>query len=168
VTWQEAYAFCIWDGGFLPSDAEWGYAAAGGSEQREYPWGAADPGSASEYAIYFCLYPGGARSDGGQGLCTGTVANIAPVGTAQLGAGRWNQLDLAGNLTEYALDWYTRAYVDPCADCAALAATGGRVVRGGNFGEDDDEQALLSTGRGSNGNLPGRDGGFGFRCARTP
>jgi|SRR5580704_4705762 sulfatase modifying factor 1 len=44
VDWAEAYAFCIWDGGFLPSDAEWEYAAAGGSEQREYPWGSALPG----------------------------------------------------------------------------------------------------------------------------
>jgi formylglycine-generating enzyme required for sulfatase activity len=39
VTWHEAYAFCIWDGGFLPSGTEWEYAAVGGSQQRYYPWG---------------------------------------------------------------------------------------------------------------------------------
>jgi len=52
VNWYEAYAFCIWDGGFLPSEAEWEYAAAGGGQQREYPWGSAAPGTANQYAIY--------------------------------------------------------------------------------------------------------------------
>ena len=56
VNWWEAYAFCIWDGAFLPSEAEWEYAAAGGDQQREYPWGSADPGSNNAYAIYGCCY----------------------------------------------------------------------------------------------------------------
>ena len=37
VTWYEAQAFCIWDGGRLPTEAEWNYVAAG-SQQRVYPW----------------------------------------------------------------------------------------------------------------------------------
>ncbi len=58
VNWWEAYAFCIWDGGFLPSDAEWEYAAAGGSEQRRFPWGSTDPGTANQYAIFGLAIPG--------------------------------------------------------------------------------------------------------------
>ncbi|MCX5743980.1 MAG: SUMF1/EgtB/PvdO family nonheme iron enzyme [Proteobacteria bacterium] len=38
IDWYEAMAFCAWDGGFMPTEAEWNYAATGGSEQRAYPW----------------------------------------------------------------------------------------------------------------------------------
>ena len=38
VNWYEAIAFCAWDGGFLPTETEWHYAASGGSAQRAYPW----------------------------------------------------------------------------------------------------------------------------------
>jgi formylglycine-generating enzyme len=40
VNWYEAFAFCIWDGGRLPTESEWEYTATGGAENRIYPWGA--------------------------------------------------------------------------------------------------------------------------------
>jgi sulfatase modifying factor 1 len=163
VNWWESYAFCIWDGGFLPSESEWEYASAGGSEQLEYPWGAAAPGTSNGYAIYgggpgsnTCYYPS-------SGACTG-VANIAPVGTATLGVGRWGQLDLVGNVIEWNLDWYA-TYVGTCTDCAYLTSGTYRVMRGGDF--TDGLLYLLPTTR-SNFVPSNRYDLLGFRCARTP
>ena len=163
VNWYEAYAFCIWDGGFLPSEAEWEYAAAGGSQQREYPWGSALPGKDNRHAIYGydngmdCYFPSA-------GACTG-VANIAPVGTATQGAGFAAQLDLAGEVGEWALDWFA-PYVDPCVDCVYLSdSVQYRVIRGGAY--DLSPSFFLPPYRG--GRYPsGRNDDVGFRCARAP
>ena len=156
MNWYEAYAFCIWDGGFLPSEAEWEYAAAGGGQQREYPWGSTDPGTSNQYAIYGCNYAAGS------GTCT-NVSNIAPVGSAPLGAGLWGQLDLAGNMRQWNVDWYG-LYVDPCTDCAYLEISASRVFRGGSF--DGFVAGLLPPTR---YDLPlYRDIHVGVRCARTP
>jgi formylglycine-generating enzyme required for sulfatase activity len=151
VNWYEAYAFCIWDGGFLPSEAEWGYAAAGGNLQREYPWGSSAPGTANQYAIYGRNY----------------VANptgIAPVGTAALGAGLWGQLDIVGNIAEWTLDWYA-TYVNPSTDGAYLTPLSERVLRGGNFSLP--ASYLLPPLR-LTASPSYRNYGLGFRCARTP
>jgi formylglycine-generating enzyme required for sulfatase activity len=152
VTWPEAYAFCIWDGGFLPSEAEWEYAAAGGSEQRAYPWGAAAPGTDNEYAIYAGYYDD----------------TIAPVGTAALGVGRWGQLDMAGNVYELGLDWYAPSYAGSCTDCAFLGYVGAgssRVLRGGGFVTY--APYITPTNR-AYSLPPQRKYNIGFRCARTP
>ena len=162
TNWWEAYAFCIWDGGFLPSEAEWEYAAAGGNQQREYPWGTMAPGTGNQYAITNCDYPNGS------GSCP-SVASIAPVGTATLGAGFWGQLDLAGEAWESNLDWYA-TYVDPCTDCAFLTASSYRVVRGGDWGFGCSPSCLPSLyppSRSYNA-AANRVTWSGFRCARTP
>jgi len=148
VDWWEAYAFCTWDGGFLPSEAEWEYAAAGGSLQREYPWGSTDPGMANQYAIYGGWDP--------------QVIDL--VGTAPAGGGLWGQLDLAGEVWEWVLDWYASAYGNPCTDGADLTPGSTGLVRGGDYGLNTsyfsphrEVPGSLSTGTNN-----------GLRCARAP
>jgi formylglycine-generating enzyme required for sulfatase activity len=163
INWWEAYAFCIWDGGFLPSEAEWEYAAAGGSQQREFPWGSTDPGTGNQYAIYGdgdgnCYYPSGSLAP-----CSG-VSNIAPVGTATSGAGLFGQLDLSGNMWQWNLDWHDTSYA-PCTDCADTTITDSRVFRGGLFNYR--ESYLLPPSR-LYGPPATRNVYAGIRCARTP
>lgn len=161
VNWWEAYAFCIWDGGFLPSQAEWEYAAAGGSQQRVYPWGASDPGGSSDYAIYNCFYPDYRESPSFGGNCS--VMNVAPVGYPRFGAGLWGQLDLGGEVSEWNMDW--NGLTTPCKDCANLSGTE-RGPSGGNFSVSDN---FMHPWDQSTAIAPTvRDLGIGIRCARTP
>ena len=132
LTWYEAQAFCIWDGGRLPTDAEWNYAAAGGAQQRAYPWGNAAPDSAGlEVAAYGCLY-----MDTDMDPTTCGPTNIAPVGSFPAGAARWGQADMGGNVFEWSQDGATTdpntQYILPCNDCSA--PSGERSYRrGGSF-----------------------------------
>ncbi|WP_437719565.1 SUMF1/EgtB/PvdO family nonheme iron enzyme [Sorangium sp. So ce448] len=163
MNWYEAHAFCIWDGGFLPTEAEWKYATAGGDEQRMYPWGSMDPGSGNQYAIYDCYYPSGRR-----GTCTGVV-NVPDVGSTPRGVGRYGQWDLSGSVWEWNLDVYAN-YVSPCEDCANLTGATNRVLPGGGF-HTGLMPYLLSSNRSAVSYDPANyrgDYGVGVRCARTP
>ena len=173
MSWYDAYAFCIWDGGFLPSEAELEYAAAGGSQQREYPWGSTDPGTGNQHAIYGCF---DLPSPPGAAGCGAT-----PVGMAALGAGLWGQLDLVGNVSEWNLDWgvFTSAtgihYVDPCVDCANLfsepppaVSYGGRMAQGGDLTTPWSLISVIVAQQGNGVLRAGRYYGLGLRCARSP
>lgn len=158
ITWFDAAAFCTWDGGFLPSEAEWNYAAAGGSEQRIYPWGSTAPGANTNLAIYNCYY-------NGTGTCT-SVSNIAPVGSVAAGNGKWGQSDLAGGVWEWALDWYKSPYNETlCSNCFNIIASTDRVYRGASWNFDA-TYIYASYRRAS---IPASKGnGLGVRCARSP
>lgn len=157
ITWTEAMAFCAWDGGFVPTEAEWNYAASGGSEQRPYPWSSPpdvlriDCSYANIYYDSTCVNPP-----------AGAVNRVGS--QSPKGDGKWGQSDLAGNVVEWTLDWHA-PYANPCADCANLTSGAGRELRGGYFAEGSALQRVAGRGYGVTGARPYP---AGVRCARTP
>jgi formylglycine-generating enzyme required for sulfatase activity len=152
LSWFAAAAFCIYDGGFLPSEAEWNYAAAGGSEQRPFPWGSASP--SATLANFNCSY---------NSPCNG-AKNISPPGVFAAGNGRYGQADLAGNVVEWVADTGNLPYLLPCVDCAELEPRPARGVRSGSFSATN-AIYLRADARGFIAPQERYDG-FGGRCAR--
>jgi formylglycine-generating enzyme required for sulfatase activity len=140
VTWDEAVAFCRAEGGRLPTEIEWEYAARGGVANRLFPW------------------PGGFDGQANLGDDKGDdhFPLAAPVGSFALNG--FGLADIIGNVWEWTADRY-----DPDAPSSAFDM---RVVRGGSFmtgprGARISERAELS--RSGRHNLE-----VGFRCVRDP
>lgn len=163
VNWFIAQAFCIWDGGRLPSEAEWAYAALGADESRAYPWSEAD--DAEEVGHSYALYSDDEERHDAPAL----------VGTHPQGRGRFRHDDLSGNVAEWVLDTYRLRPDGVCEEalstktalpeeCLQLGGGEDKVVLGGAY--SDDREHLLNGQR-----TPRRgsqtDASLGFRCARN-
>ncbi len=153
VTWFEAFAFCVWDGGRLPTEAEWEYAAANGSAGDLYPWGQAL--ATLDLVVDNCFL---------DGTCQTPPALPAPVGSVPLGANRWGHLDLAGNADEWVLDAWAPYPTYPVSNYADVTS-GLRVSRGGSFG---DSAAYVRAAFRSPSAPDETYPGTGFRCAHAP
>lgn len=120
VDWMQAAEFASWAGGRLPSEAEWEYAARGGSES-EYPWGNEPP--SCDRAVF-------AVNGGGCGWKSTWKVCSKPLGNTSSGL-----CDMAGNVREWVSDSWSVDYQAASFDGTAMhsAYKTYRVNRGGSW-----------------------------------
>ena len=139
VSWDEAVAYCRGIGGRLPTEAEWEYAARGGTKGAQY-------GDLEAIAWY------GGNSD----------SKTHPVGKNKQ-ENAFGLYDMLGNVWEWTADWYGEKYyeqregIDPKGPATGTY----RTLRGGSWVADPSFVRASYRVRGGPGS---RSNGGGFRC----
>jgi formylglycine-generating enzyme required for sulfatase activity/class 3 adenylate cyclase/predicted Ser/Thr protein kinase len=150
VSYGDALEFCKWATkkfGLpvrLPTEAEWEYAAGGGSKKNAgYPWGMERPLTHARYS-------------------RNALRGLPTVGRAAFAPNGYGLYNMSGNVSEWVADFYRKDYYkisaikDPRGPGIGLK----RVVRGGSWA--DDEPELTITRRSSRDPAERRDD-IGFR-----
>jgi len=92
INWFSVTTYAKWAGKRLPTEKEWEFAARGGLQNKDYPWGD-DESLARDYANYR-----------GTGSKDKWDKQIAPVGSFK--SNGYGLFDMAGNVWEWCQDWY--------------------------------------------------------------
>jgi formylglycine-generating enzyme required for sulfatase activity len=115
VIWDHAA-----DGYRLPTEAEWEYAAGGGSSNRTIWAGTDSENSLSNYVWY----------------SSNSVGKTHPVSTKEFNS--LGLYDMSGNVWEWCWDWYSPSYYyySPLNNPAGPTSGSDRVLRGGGWGSN--------------------------------
>ncbi len=124
VSWEDAKEYCIWLSQVrnqqydLPTEAQWEYAARGGLEDKEYPWGDHWNGSLCANSVPMCRLRG-----------------TAPVGSYP--SNDYGLYDMVGNVSEWCRDLYDKGYFTHTEEHKGTESDHDRVVRGGSWNDNN-------------------------------
>ena len=142
LTWDEAQAYCTANGGRLPTEAEWEYAARGGLDGRLFPWGDEFRGQANA----------GDAFGADRWMASAPAASFEPNG--------YGLYDMAGNVWEWTASIHRPAHDRP-------EESGGyerRTIKGGSW--DSEPPRLRASARAARSRHGRHNLYIGFRCVR--